>query len=160
MKKEVLIAVLIGFGLGLLITYGLYRMRAAIIGQDQATEIDQLTREEPEDEEVSSVLALHSPEDGTVQTETSTRITGTTLPDTFVVLFINEVDIIVNTDETGNFSHEAELEPGTNVITAHVVNAEGETFTTQRVVIVTDLYTQTPEPEDESAEDAEDANEE
>lgn len=152
MKKEVLIAILIGFSLGLLITYGLYRMRTALLGQDQTVEVVQL-QEDSEDEETSSVLALHSPLDGTVQTTTSSRIIGTTLPNTFVVLFINEDDVIINTDDTGNFSHETDLTTGTNVITAHVVSPEGETFTTQRVVIVTDLYTQPPTTEETDTEE-------
>lgn len=143
MKKEVLIAILIGFGLGLIITYGLYRMRSSFM--QPPTQVATLPVEENAGgEETASVLALHKPDAGTVQTENTTTVTGTTFPESFVVLFINEDDVIVETDETGNFSYEATLTAGTNVIRAHAVSPEGETYTVERVVVVTDIFTQSP----------------
>jgi len=143
MKKEVFIAVLIGFGLGLIITYGLYRMRSTLLQSDSTTQtIPSVALDDAA--ESLSVLSLHTPEDGSIQTETTTTITGTTFPNTFAVIFVNDIDTIVTTDDTGNFTYEAQLITGTNIITAHVVSPEGESFKAERVVIVTDIFTQSP----------------
>lgn len=139
MKKEVLIAILIGFGLGLVIMYGLYRLRIAMTDKPQA--IEEIVKTTPSPTaEAEAIIALHSPEDGSIQTETTTTITGTTVPNSYVVIFVNEEDFITTADESGNFTLEAKLEMGSNVIAVHVVDNDGNTYTKERTVIVSDIY--------------------
>lgn len=139
MKKEVLIAILIGFGLGLTITYGLYRVRLAM--QDEPPSIDQIVNTTPSpSSEAQSIIAIHNPINGTVQTETNTTVAGTTLPNAFVVLLVNNENYIQTSDGTGNFSFEVPLSQGSNVLTTHVINENGDSISTERTVIVTDIY--------------------
>lgn len=158
MKKEVLIAILIGFGLGLTITYGIYRFRTAFEDSPQTiAEIVSSTTPTPESQ---SLLALLTPEDGAIQTATDTTVAGSTIPDSFVVLFVNDEDFIQKSDESGNFSFQVNLENGSNVIIAHVLNESGEVITKEKTVVVSDIYTsENPLEASSSAEVSEDESE-
>lgn len=140
MKKEVLIAILIGFGLGLTITYGIYRLRSALKAQPQtiAEIVNSTSTPTPE---AQSMLALLTPEDGTIQTEKTTTIAGSTLPNTLVVLFVNDRDYIQTSDASGNFSFQVDLDDGSNLIIAHVLNENGEVITKEKTIVVSDIYT-------------------
>lgn len=140
MKKEVLIAILIGFGLGLTITYGIYRLRTALEDQPQ-TIADIVNSTNAPVQEAQSMIALLSPEDGAIQTETTTTVAGSTIPNTMVVLLVNDSDYIQNSDESGNFSFPIQLKTGSNVIVAHVLNENGEVITKEKTVVVSDIYT-------------------
>ena len=146
MKKEVLIAILIGFGLGLTITYGVYRVRLAM--QEEPPSIEQIVNATPSPSgESQSILAIHNPENGTVQAENSTTVAGTTIPNSFVVLFVNNTDYVQTSDESGSFSFEVELDDGSNVLSTHVIDEDGKTVTVEKTVIVTDVYSPSEEPE-------------
>lgn len=138
MKKEVLIAVLIGLTMGLLITYGIYRVQSAI-NQPPVTDVLEEATESAQTI-VPTVIALHSPNQGTVQTTSDVIITGTTIPDSFVVVFVNDQEAITTSDRSGSFTHEASLSEGTNIIRVHVIDEIGNTATEERVVVVTDIY--------------------
>jgi len=154
MKKEVLIAVLIGFGLGLAIMYGLYRVRVAMTDKPQP--IEEIVKATPSPtSEAETVIALHSPQDGIIQTEKTTTVAGTTLPNAYVVIFVNDQDNITLADESGNFSFVAHLESGSNVIATHVVDNDGNTYTKERVVIVSNIYSEEPAAKDGVREDEE-----
>jgi hypothetical protein len=137
MKKEVLIAVLIGLSLGLIITYGVYRFRSALDNKP-VTNLETTTILTAIDS-VPTVLALHSPEHGTVQSSSTLTIAGTTIPNTFVVIFINDRDIVSTSDGSGNFSTKAELDEGSNIIRVHVLEENGESVVEERIVVVSPL---------------------
>lgn len=138
MKKEVLVAILVGLSMGLIITFGVYRVRNSI-AEAPATNLVETT-EETQETVVPTMLALHSPEDGIVQVEKELTVTGTTTPNSFVVLFINDTDFISDADESGNFSFKAELEDGANIIRVHVLDNEGSTIVEERLVVVSDVF--------------------
>lgn len=146
MKKEVILAILIGLGMGLFITYGVYRVKSSIT-TPQVTDLDEATEASPTTTATPALIAIHNPEHGRVQTESKTTVTGTTTEDSYVVLFINNVDYISTSDETGNFSFEVELEDGVNYITVHVVKHDGSTATDERIVIVSDVLADLEAPE-------------
>jgi hypothetical protein len=152
MKKEVFIAVLIGLSLGLIITYGVYRFRTALTSKP-VTNLELAATPTP-DESIPTVLAWHNPEAGSVQTDTAVTITGTTIPSTFIVVFINNQDFVTTTDETGNFSIQTDLNEGGNIIRLHVVEESGEAVTEERVVIVSTALENNDEgPEKESQDE-------
>jgi hypothetical protein len=140
MKKEVLIAIFVGLSMGMIITFGVYRVKSSI-NETPAVNLEEELSEENVPA-TPTLLALHSPEDGTVQTEKELTVTGTTIPNSFVVLFINDTDLISNTDESGNFSFKIELEDGANIIRVHVLNESGETTVVERLVVVSDSFEQ------------------
>jgi len=140
MKKEVIIAILVGLSMGMIITFGVYRVKNSIT-ETPATNLE----EEPSDNNATTaptILALHNPEDGTVQTEKELTVTGTTIPNSFIVLFVNNNDFISDTDESGNFSFKIELEDGVNVLRVHVLNEDGEATVEERLVVVSDIFEQ------------------
>lgn len=138
MKKEVLVAVMIGLTMGLLITYGIYRVQTAINQPPITDVLDTAT----DSAEISAptVIALHSPDQGAVQTGTGTIITGTTIPESFVVVFVNDKETITTSDKSGNFTHSTDLSSGTNFIKVHVIDENGNTATAERVVVVSDIF--------------------
>lgn len=134
MKKEMFIAILIGLTLGLIITYGVYRMRLAFLrGSDNVT-VSQAPDPTPSTD--ATTLTIFSPEDGTIQTQKELTVSGTTVPDSYVILFVNNEDYISTADSTGNFSFNVILGDGGNILKIHTVDSNGTTTTVQRTVIV------------------------
>ncbi len=154
MKKEVLVAVLIGLSMGLVITYGIYRVQNSL-NQPPVTDVAdvlELTNGALESAAVATVLSVHTPQAGAVQTANTTTITGTTIPNANVVLFINADDNIVVSDDSGNFTFNANLQDGTNLLNIYVVNDSGETAMEERIVVVTDMYESEAQTTSEEAE--------
>lgn len=133
MKKEIIIAILLGLSLGLFITYGLYRTRNAA-DNNQTLTIEDTLNSSPEIEALST-LVLHSPEDETIVDTQEIPIAGDTEPNNFVVIFVNEEEFITTADETGAFSISAELESGSNVIIVYSIDEDGNQTVEERVVV-------------------------
>lgn len=151
MKKEILIAIFVGLSMGLIITFGIYRVTNSFT-QKPLTDLTPPT-DKPSVTTAPTVLALHSPEDGLVQEENTLTITGTTIPETYIVLFVNDTDYISTSDQSGNFSFKATLVDGPNIIRVHVINDDGTTIVEERSVIVTNVFA-----EQEIATDSADEN--
>lgn len=134
MKKEMFIAIFIGLTLGLIITYGVYRMRVAFLrGSDNVT---TSTTPDPSPTPDTTSLTIFSPEDGSIQTQKELTVSGTTLPNAYLVLFVNNEDYISTADQSGNFSFNVILEDGGNILKIHTIDGNGTTTTVQRTVIV------------------------
>ncbi len=146
MKKEVILAILIGLGMGLFITYGVYRFRTSL-SETPTTDLELATEPSPATTSDPALIAIHNPENGTVQPGSETTVTGTTSENAHVVLFVNNDDYISTSDATGNFSFSVELEDGVNVLSVHVLDETGTTATDERVIIVSDLLEVSPSPE-------------
>jgi hypothetical protein len=154
MKKEIIIAILLGLSLGLFITYGLYRTRNAA-DTNQTLTIEDTLNSSPEIE-VLSTLVLHSPEDESIVENPEVPIAGDTEPNNFVVIFVNEEEFITTADETGAFSISTELEAGSNVIIVYSIDEDGNQTIEERVVI----YSTRPLTEDENGTENEETTEE
>lgn len=148
MKKEMVIAIAIGFLLGLVITFGVYRLRVAKNRSNTTTVASPTVSASPTADD--TLVTIHSPEEGLITEEKSLTVTGSTIPDSYVVLFINETEYIRQSDEVGNFSFEVELADGSNLLTINVLTDDGQVISKERTVIVTDVYTDPP-VEDASA---------
>lgn len=150
MKKEMLLAIFIGLGLGLLLTYGFYLARNTLSAPTPST----TTQSAPEGSaspspSANSTLALVSPEDEVVLTDTKVTVAGTTIPNAQVVIFVNNEESLTTADASGNFSSQRDLQFGSNVITVYSVDTSGNTTTVERTVVVADpeaLTTQTASP--------------
>lgn len=140
MKKELFFAVIIGLLVGLVITYGIYRARTGVPKQtvNTKTTATDATGSATTD---SGNLILSSPEDESVQTSASVTIAGTTLADSFVVIFVNNKENITTADQSGNFSIATQLDSGSNIIRVHSLQEDGTIFQTERTVIfLTDAF--------------------
>lgn len=151
MKKEVFIAIFVGLSMGLIITFGIYRVKTAVTTKPSTTIATQVSDsgETPE----PTAITLHSPEEGLITSETDLTVTGTTIPNAFVVLFTNDTDQVSNSDDSGHFSFTTELSEGPNIIRVHVVNQETEVSVLDRLVVVSSVFDQ-PEIASESAQSA------
>ncbi|OGJ38299.1 MAG: hypothetical protein A2383_03510 [Candidatus Pacebacteria bacterium RIFOXYB1_FULL_39_46] len=134
MKKETIIAVLIGLSLGLFITYGVYQARTNI---SRRSNEPKLAMTEPT-EDFAGELILNSPLDESVQTDDSVIVSGTTLPNSFVVIFVGNEETITTSDNSGNFSVEVSLEEGPNIITVYVIDEDGQTLSVEKTVTTSD----------------------
>lgn len=154
MKKEIIIAILLGLSLGLFITYGLYRSRNS--ANDKSVPSIQEVLENPDKANVLSTLVLHSPDDESIVSESEITIAGDTQPNNFVVIFVNEENFITTADDAGAFSISAELEDGSNVILIHSVDEDGKETVEERMVVYTDkpLDQAEDEPSDEESDES------
>lgn len=135
MRKEIIFAIILGLAVGLLITYGVYRSQQANLSEDQTLNLDASpTVTETTD---TGNLILLSPEDESIVETPDVTVAGTTDPQAFVVIFINENEQITTADASGNFSVTAKLESGSNVIIVYSLNEDGKKSTQERVVTYT-----------------------
>ncbi len=157
MKKEILFAIFIGLSLGLLITYGIYRAQKSEENLAVQT-TDTIASLEASDEATLSEqdITLFSPEDESVQDEPSVTIAGSTTPESFVIIFVENESFISSADEGGNFALETELTKGSNVIRVHSLTEDGEKDILERTVVFTTTPFETEnEVEEEASQEAE-----
>lgn len=158
MRKEVIIAIVIGLVMGLFITYGFYHSQR-VPDSSQVSTIAELEEVEPELVIENGKLTIHNPEDETLQEEAAVNVTGSTTPNSFVVIFINNTPYVTQADETGNFARDLELSPLANVITVHSIEESGEVNTAQRSIVVFDEELTLQEQQEEVNSQEEDSDE-
>ena len=127
------LAVLIGLSLGLFITYGIYTARTA--GRQVNPNASASPNPSGDPEANNSNLAIISPMDESVHTTPDLSVTGTTIANAFVVIFVNDEELLTTSDVSGNFSVETKLEAGSNIIAVHVIDEDGKTSTLERTVV-------------------------
>lgn len=135
MKKEIIIAILIGLFLGLFITYGVYKARTSISPESRRSQDSLLLTTE---DTFSGELVLNSPEDESIRTENTVSVSGTTLPESFVVILVGNEEHITSSDGSGNFSVEVGLQQGANIITVVVLDEDGRSISLVKTVTVSD----------------------
>lgn len=119
MKKEVLIAIITGFALGLLITFGVWTANRAIKNapSQQASASptpEAIATPAPENSEIS--LTIYSPEDNFLSDQDAVEISGKTGSKAVVVIIYPEGEKILEADGNGDFSTNIALIAGSNEI--------------------------------------------
>lgn len=137
MRKEILLAVFVGITLGLMITFGIYQnSENAQTGQNTIT--DQLINN-PISTKSADIqdpqLVINSPEEDLLTDQEEIIVSGSAAPSSFVVVLVNDVESISNTDESGNFSLKVKLEAGGNLIEINSIDEDGKQISKQRTVI-------------------------
>jgi len=135
MKKEVLLAIIIGFALGLVITFGVWKANKAL--KEAAPKQQLPAKQAQEEEKVSSPtpapaqlsLAITSPEDNSIINKEKVNISGKTSSEATIVITYEEGEKIIETDENGNFSAEITLVGGANEVTVSAYDEEGNEAT-------------------------------
>jgi len=135
MKKEVLLAIIIGFGLGLVITFGVWKANKALkeVAQKQELPPSQVQEEEkitsPTPFPTQLSLVITSPEDNSIINKEKINISGKTSSEATVVITYEEGEKVIQTDENGNFSTEITLVGGANEITVSAYDEDGNEVT-------------------------------
>lgn len=127
MRKEVVIAIILGFALGLVITFGIWKANKALRKEEVVEEPVVVATVTPEPTPMPEfALEIFSPEDEGISSEDKVTITGKTLPDSVVAVIYEKGEEIVETDSVGNFEVEVTLVSGTNEIKIVAFGPEGE----------------------------------
>jgi len=122
MKKELVWAIITGFGLGLIITYGIWSTRKALKPQPQPIEKIEVTLT-PTPQPIS--LEIEKPKDESIIDKDKTSLAGKTDPRAILVIFTEEGELIIEADGEGKFETEIELTEGANEITVIAFDEEG-----------------------------------
>lgn len=160
MKKEVVLAITIGFGLGLIITYGVWLANKSLKDLPKTT-LEQLSPTPAQTTETtttitptlstntsatpkptnSSLVKITAPEDEWLADKDSTTVKGTAPANSTVTITYEDSEAIVVADASGNFSATIPLSGGYNLITATAFDTLGNsssatitvTYTTSKI---------------------------
>ena len=127
MKKEVLIAIITGFALGLLITFGVWTANRAL--KESAPQEENSTEEKetptpfPQKQELS--LTVLSPEDNSISDQEEIEVSGKAISSTIVVILYQDGEKILEADKEGNFKTTITLLGGSNEIKISAYDSEG-----------------------------------
>lgn len=140
MKKEVFLAVSVGFILGLLITFGIWtaNRNLKVSPRPEITQI--LTSPSPEPTVTPSsplVITLTSPEDELLTTSDSVIIAGKTSPEAILSIISESSEKIITADKTGAFTADVDLEGGFNRLLITAFDLTGNTASQELLVTYT-----------------------
>lgn len=134
MRKEVLIAIIIGFGLGLVITFGIWTANKALKETAPTTTVP--TEEEVEVTPAPTLeLVITSPENNTISEEEIIEISGQTASRAIIAITYPEGEKLLEADEDGSFFTEISLIGGDNLIEVSAYNDEGDEATKTLTVV-------------------------
>ena len=123
MRKEIIIAIIIGFGLGLVITFGIWTANRALKEAPPEEEVPAPV------EEITPVptfsLTINEPQDSSISSEEKITISGTTASEAVVVILYQEGEKILEADQDGNFETEITLAGGANEVKVSAYDSEG-----------------------------------
>ena len=143
MKKEVFLAVAVGFVLGLIITFGIWTANKTLKNHPASNISGNIIPSPtgtvtPVPAANAIKLSFTSPEeDETLVTSDSLTVSGKTVPGAAVTITYEGGQNIIMADENGNFSQDLKLEGGFNRITANAFDKDGNTAQTHILVTYT-----------------------
>ncbi len=121
MKKEVILAIVIGFALGLVITFGIWtanKSLKALPTSKQASPTPEIVVATPTTSDTSTAisLSLTTPADESLVNSNKVTVSGKTLAGATIVIIDEDNQQIITADDQGNFSKEVNLIAGYNEI--------------------------------------------
>jgi hypothetical protein len=135
MKKEVVFSIVIGFGIGLVATFGIYTARRSL---KEASQIQSPIADSADSQSFQTqTLSLVNPLDQSVLNESKTTLSGATSPSSWVVVLTENGEKIIQADKKGNFETEISLTGGENEIEVQSISEDGEKATK----VITVVYT-------------------
>ncbi|MEK7458265.1 MAG: Ig-like domain-containing protein [Patescibacteria group bacterium] len=134
MKKEVLVAVVLGVIVGLIITFGIYTANTALQRRARQTNATPSPTPTAENAKQSSII-IYSPENDMMTDKDTIQLSGLTTPNAIVVIFVNDKPVVTTADSKGNFSADLSLVGGSNVITIVATDEIGKQSQEQRSVV-------------------------
>jgi hypothetical protein len=143
MRKEILVAVVLGILFGCLAAYGIWKAKAVISAKDAPSQVasDVVTPEEQNTATPTSITAsvpsfsILEPQDMTVIAQNPFIISGTSTPDTFLLISSDENDYLTKTTQEGRFTQAVMLDIGVNQITITNFEKDGRKQVATRTVV-------------------------
>ncbi len=128
-RKEITLAIIIGLVIALIIAGGIYRAKTALQNFNPSDLTDKFQSKKDnnpgEKSQDQLFIELNSP-DNTVATEASFKVSGKTLPSTYIAITTEQNDYLIVPNELGSFSQEVTLIKGANILTVTVFKSNGE----------------------------------
>lgn len=132
MKKEVLLAIIIGITLGLIIMAGVKfnSLKSIITGNEKQTTIADAVSPVPTSTitptpESNLTISILSPENESIIETSSVELTGKTSPLSTVVIIAEEDEIILQSGAQGEFETSVDLIGGENIIEITAYDSKG-----------------------------------
>jgi hypothetical protein len=130
MKKEILIAIVIGFILGLVITFGIWTANKSLQENNntpkaQENENQPIVSQNSQTTEEKISLTITSPQNNLLLDQEKVEIIGKTSPSANVVILFEDGEEIIQADGQGDFKEEIILNGGVNEITVTAIDQSG-----------------------------------
>lgn len=137
-KKEIILAIVIGLILALIIAGGIYRAQNAIRDINLKKTSKEINNSEKNKDDKSNELFLEiETEDNSVVSDGKIQLIGKTLAGTFIAITSDKNDYLIVPNELGSFSQELTLVKGANTINVTVYTKAGEKVEKKLSVVYT-----------------------
>lgn len=148
MKKEVIIAIIIGVAIGLVVTYGIHTAKSALNHPLENPQPSPSSANPSVQETNEHQLQLGSPQDYAIVPDDKLNVSGTTTPHSLIAIIGSADQNTALADAQGNFVASLSLQPGANLITVVSYAQSGNEAKTELIVVqsAANLDTQSPEP--------------
>lgn len=139
MRKEVILAVIIGVLLGGVILYGInLANNSSKVNTENAETEETNTKATPTpSKKVANQITIITPQDNSVVTESIIALKGSVKANSNIAIVSESDDILTTSDSSGNFSSNINLINGENTITITVVDDKQATASSSITVIRT-----------------------
>lgn len=144
MKKEVLIAIIIGFTLGLVITFGIHSARQSFQSQSVTDNLPPQASN-PIPSPSAQPLTISSPDNGEIVNQPETAVTGTTSTNALLSIIGSDSYTTTPADDQGNFSGKISLQEGANLVTVKAFDPSGA-MTEKTITVIYLPETNQPSP--------------
>ncbi len=131
MRKELVVASIIGIGFGLVIAFGAYRINSSLKPNTPQTKATP----KPKGNISEFKITLDKPQNNDVVTLDSTRVSGITKPLSWITVSGVDEDYIIQADEKGIFGEDVNLVSGINQIKLTAFDSQGGQ-STEKVLVV------------------------
>ena len=142
MKKEVLFAIMVGFLVGLVITFGIYQAQIArkkTLSKKPGSQIEQVAPQ-------NNTFKIHTPGNFSVVDSETLTISGTATPNSYLAVIGQKTENIVQVNSDGTFTTQVDLVEAVNIITVSNILESGQTTETE-LTITLDEKVLNPAPE-------------
>ena len=135
MRKEVILAVIIGVLLGGVILYGINLANNSSKGSNNEEAEETTTKATPTPSKTNSQISIAIPLDNSVVTDSVVSLKGTAKPNSNIAIISESDDILTTSDNAGSFSANINLINGENTIKVIVVDEKQATSSSSITVI-------------------------
>jgi hypothetical protein len=149
MRKEVLLAILFGFVIGLVITFGVYTANKSL-KKTQTTEPFQVEVEEAiTPSPTPATITIYEPVNEALIDEEKVTLKGKSFPNAVVAVVAEEEEYLLEANDQGLFQVEISLIGGVNQINITAVSPEEEAAETNLSVVFSTAKIELEEKEEE-----------
>lgn len=143
MRREVVWAIIAGIILGLIVAFGVWRIKSSVSKNKKV--VNNIVEQTPAPTPISIQefkVVLDKPLNNDITTENSIIVSGITKPGLWVVISGESGDYIIQSDTSGAFSENIELIAGVNQIKVTAFDSTGSSQSTNVLVVYSSNFQQ------------------